>query len=205
MDAASYVQPQKVAIIQPGLFSVEDRCSADGQRQVELLTHFHAEKAARRNADHFKGSAADRECAANGALRPTEVILPETIAEYGYGWAAAPVIRIGNQASHCGVHPQGAEKSAADPDSVGRMHRPALGEIQLILVAPSEHLGENVLVVTHLLPDWIGKGARLTVPIRGAVLQLHQLLRPLDRQIFQNYGVHQAEDGNVGADSQGQR
>lgn len=28
-------------------------------------------------------SAVDRECAANGALRPTEVILPETIAEYG--------------------------------------------------------------------------------------------------------------------------
>src|SRR2546425_11032680 len=105
MDAASYVQPQKVAIIQPGLFSLEDRCSAEGHRQVELLTHFHAEKAARRNADHFKGSAADRECAANGAHRPTKVILPEAVAEYGYGRAAAPVIRIGNQASPCGVQP----------------------------------------------------------------------------------------------------
>ena len=88
--------------------------------------------------------------AANGALRPTEVILPETIAEYGYGWAAAPVIRIGNQASHSGVLPQGPEKSTADPDSIGRTHRPALGEIQLILVAPSERLGENVLVVTDV-------------------------------------------------------
>src|ERR1700681_677203 len=99
MDAASYVQPQKVAIVQPGLFSVEDRCSANGQRQVELLTHLHAEKAAWRNADHFKGSATERKCTADGAHRPTEVILPEAIAEYGHGWAAAPVIRIGNQAS----------------------------------------------------------------------------------------------------------
>src|SRR5689334_14005352 len=107
MDAASYVLPQKVAIIQTWLFSVEDRCSADGQRQVELLTHFHAEKAGWRNADHFKCSATERKCAADGAHRPTEMILPEAIVEYGHGWAAAPVIRIGNQASRSRVQPQG--------------------------------------------------------------------------------------------------
>src|SRR5579864_6009301 len=118
MDAASYVQPQKVAIIQPGLFYVEDRRGADGQRQVELLTHFQAEKAAWCNANHFKGSAAERKCTANGAHRPTEVVLPEAIAEYGHGWAAALVIRIGNHPSRCRMQPNGAEKSAADPEPI---------------------------------------------------------------------------------------
>jgi hypothetical protein len=44
-----------------------------------------------RNADHSKGSVAERVCAANGALRATEVILREAIAEYGHGWAARDI------------------------------------------------------------------------------------------------------------------
>ncbi len=103
------------------------------------------------------------------------------------------------------MQPQGIEKVPAHPEPVHVVYGSALRQVEAI-AAPSECTGKNVLPVANLFPERIGK-LRIAYPAGVRIDHAYQpqFLRPLHRQHPQRDGIDEAEDGRVGADSNGQR
>src|SRR5437016_14338884 len=96
--------------------------------------------------------ATKREIAAYRAFRRSVVFLPEGIAQHSYSRATTIVVRSRYQASGSWAKPQSVKEIAAHPHAVNQVHFAALREIETVL-APSENVRENILLIAQLLPQ----------------------------------------------------
>ena len=139
--------------------------------------------------------------------------LPPRIADNGYRVVAlGPVVGVRERTAYQRMHAQGLEIGAGDQLHLHRLRLIAPFDEAMNVVADAEDRGrirENLILLLQLAIEGIGIKFGEAEVIGDAAhiarAQQHKLLRLLDGQRAQHHGVHQAEDGGVGADAERER
>src|SRR5262249_15055292 len=140
--------------------SADERFGADRDRDVERPSDLGAEEVRTGHADHRVGDALDRQRLSDRVSRPSEVALPEPVADDGDGpvrSAAASIVSFPERAPENRRYAEHVEEPPARPDAVDEFRLSALREIEA-RARPGERAGEAPLAIAKRFPHRIGPG-----------------------------------------------
>ena len=192
-------------MIERALRAPHDGLGAERRRHIEGATNLHAAEVTIGDADDREDVAIERDRFADGVGAAAEFALPETVTQHRDGPirpTAAPVIAGREGPAEMRGHAERVEESAADEQALRGSRFATRAQVETgVAVRGDAH--QDVLMIADVLPLRIGQRVGVTARIR--VAEDDEPIRVVDRQRLQNQRVHEREDGDVGADAQGQR
>jgi hypothetical protein len=203
-----HAQPPRAALIERALGAADERLGAERHRDVEGAADLDAEELRRGDADDCEGMAVERDRPSEHGGVAAVFAAPERVAEHRDRpvLAALPlVVLVGEGPADDRADAQDVEEAAAR-EQAGDLARLAAGVQVEARRADGEDAAEEVLVIAQVFPLRVGeRQARRQVGFGGRLLQDHEPLGLVQRQRLQHQRVDEVEDGDVGADAEGQR